>query len=73
MKTRNRIKPIQNLLLLGMFLAITVLPVKAGQATNPSSTKERTFERLSKNTDPAIPPIDAAVPEEYETASFGLG
>ena len=44
------------------------------EADQVKTSKEHTMQ-LSDNemVSPDIPPIDAAAPEEFETASFGLG
>jgi len=45
----------------------------AKQANEGSKTKEGSMGLAYETGPPAIPPIDAAVPTNFETASFGLG
>ena len=50
-------------------------PTAGTQAGQESKTTEAAMNLALKTTTdrPAIPPIDAAVPAVFETASFGLG
>ena len=50
-------------------------PIMWTQAAQTSSSKEGSMEAAVNTTgdSPAIPPIDAAAPAVFETASFGLG
>jgi hypothetical protein len=60
-------------LLAAMSLLMNCSPT-SGTQTNPiSKTKEGVMDPAYKSESYAIPPIDAAVPTNFETASFGLG
>ncbi len=64
------------LLLVGILsLLLACSPTMDSQAGQDSKTTEATMNlALKTETDsPAIPPIDAAAPSIFETASFGLG
>ena len=76
MKKRNFTNIIKFLLLLGVisiFLGVTQLMTTRADPT--SDTKEGSMNlAYTLETKPAeIPPIDAAAPAVFETASFGLG
>jgi len=45
----------------------------AAQANQGSKVKEDSMGTAYKTESPAIPPIDAAVSTNFQTASFGLG
>jgi hypothetical protein len=45
----------------------------AMQASKVSKANEASQSSAYKTESPAIPPIDAVVPSNFETASFGLG
>ncbi len=65
---------IQYIFLLGMMTFITGCPPTTGSQTNQDpKAKEGPMNLAHKIETPAIPPIDAAVPGHFETASFGLG
>lgn len=74
MKKRSGIKIICRLILLG-----TVVFLLGGSATaatpanQDSETKERSMDTVNKTESAVIPPIDAAAPHNFQTASFGLG
>ena len=61
-------------LLLGILLLMmgATAMVKA-QVKNGSKAMDNSLETTYKNFSLAIPPIDAAAPATFETASFGLG
>ena len=74
MKKRNCINIIRCLLLLVMmsfFMGGTA--TAAAQATQASKAKENPMDTVYKTESHAIPPIDAAVSTNFQTASFGLG
>jgi len=48
-------------------------PTAGTQANHASKTKEGVMDPAYKTESYAIPPIDAAAPSDFETASFGLG
>jgi len=48
-------------------------PTTGSQANHASKTKEDSMSRAYKTESYAIPPMDASVPSNLETASFGLG
>jgi hypothetical protein len=45
---------------------------RTGDATQPSEESMNLAHQIQPES-PVIPPIDAAAPAAYETASFGLG
>mgnify|MGYP000428981848 CR=1 FL=1 len=61
------------------FLLVTVLLIMGGTATlmaqegNEVKAMAGSLLTASKTESPAIPPIDAKVPADFQTASFGLG
>jgi|GEM_PF-1633271 hypothetical protein len=76
MKKRNAVWPNKRLCLLGtVSILICLAQLMAVQAGPTSDTKEGTMNLASAlETKPvAMPPIDAAAPAVFETASFGLG
>jgi hypothetical protein len=74
MKKRSCAGIIQCLFLLGVMLFLMACsPTTAAQADHASKTKEGSMSLAVKTESPAIPPIDAEVPSNFETASFGLG
>jgi len=74
MKTRNWYNIIQCLFFLGGMAFLLGCPsTTATQANNGAMAKEDSINPIAKYQSPAIPPIDAAVPSNFETASFGLG
>jgi len=50
-----------------------VFPTTNTQANQASKIKENSMSLAYKTEYPAIPPIDEAMPDNLETASFGLG
>jgi len=56
-----------------MSFLIGCSPTKATQDNQALKTKEGSMSLAYKTESPTIPPIDAAVPSKFETASFGLG
>jgi hypothetical protein len=48
-------------------------PMTATQAIPVFKAEEDSMGLAQKTESPAIPPIDAAAPSNFETASFGLG
>jgi hypothetical protein len=75
MRKRYFAKIIRCLLLLGVasfFIGVFLMKTQAGPASN---TKEGTMGLAyqTETKSPGIPPIDAAAPAVFETASFGLG
>ena len=76
MKKRNFTKIIKLLMLLGVIsILLGVAQLMTTQADPVSNTKEGSMNlAYTLETKPAeIPPIDAAAPAVFETASFGLG
>ena len=74
MEKRSCVNIIRCLFLLGvMSFLMGGSPTTATQANNGSKAKEGSLSLAYKTESPAIPPIDAAVPSNFETASFGLG
>jgi hypothetical protein len=74
MKKRSCADVIRCLFLLGlMSFLMGCSPTTGTQANHASKTKEDSMSLAYKTGSPAIPPIDAAVPSNFETASFGLG
>lgn len=74
MKKRSHANIIQCLLLLAvLWLLIGGSPATAAQASQGSGTMEKSMNLAQKIESPAIPPIDAEAPANFETASFGLG
>ena len=76
MKKRNFTNIIKLLLLLGIISILSgVAQLMTTQADPTSDTKEGSMNlAYTLETKPAeIPPIDAAAPAGFETASFGLG
>jgi len=50
------------------------LKEKVGSDTRPIQQRETMLQPLQKTTGhAAVPPIDAAAPKEFETATFALG
>ena len=73
MKKRSCTNIIRCLSLLGVMLLLTgCSPTTGTQANHVSKTKD-SMSLADKVKSPAIPPIDASVPSNFETASFGLG
>jgi hypothetical protein len=62
-----------------LFLFVVILllmgwpPITSVQANPVSDAEENPMELAQKTESPTIPPIDAAAPSKFETASFGLG
>ncbi|MFC1817089.1 hypothetical protein ACFL0M_14395 [Thermodesulfobacteriota bacterium] len=76
MKKRNFTNVIKVLLLLGVIsIFLGVAQLMTTRADPTSDTKEGSMNlAYTLETKPAeIPPIDAAAPAVFETASFGLG
>ncbi len=76
MKKRNFTNIIRLLLFLGVIsILFGVAQLMTTQADPVSDTKEGSMKlAYTLETKPAeIPPIDAAAPAVFETASFGLG
>ena len=57
-------------ILLSSLVIVGVAPAQVNQA---SKTKESSMDIVYNTESPAIPPIDAAISNKFETASFGLG
>ena len=76
MKKTSGVNLIRYLLLLGVMSFFTSCsPTMDTQADQASKTKEESM-RLAHEIETGsqmIPPIDAAAPKTFETASFGLG
>ena len=74
MKSRNCVSILNLSLLVGTMLLITggAAMLKA-QGNNGSKAMEGSLVTAYKTGSPAIPPIDAAAPSNFQTASFGLG
>jgi len=74
MKKRSYVGIIKTSLLLGIMLLIMggTAMVKA-QGNNGSKTMEGSLATTYKTESSTIPPIDAAAPSNFQTASFGLG
>jgi hypothetical protein len=61
-------------------LLLVIVSLTSGSAA-PAKTQEKSDSKNMENSlvasykteAPALPPIDAAAPSTYETASFGLG
>ncbi len=74
MKKRCCVTIIRSLLLLGvMSLLIGSSITAATQASHVSKAKGNSMGITNITEPPPIPPIDAAVPLNFKTASFGLG
>ncbi len=74
MKTRSFMSVIKTSLLLGiMLLTMGGTATVLAQGSNKSKTIEGSLATAFKTESPAIPPIDAAAPADFQTASFGLG
>ncbi len=76
MNKRSRTDIIRCLLLLGvMSFLLGGSPTMGKQANRASKTKEGSMSVAYKTETEfsKIPPIDAAAPSVFETASFGLG
>ena len=74
MKKRSCADVIRCLVLLGlMSFLMGCSPTTATEANHDSKAKEGSMSLAHKSEFSAIPPIDAAVPSNFETASFGLG
>jgi len=76
MKNRSCANIIRYLLLFGVMSFLTdCSPTIAIQANHASKKKESAMSLAYQTVteSPAIPPIDAAAPSIFETASFGLG
>jgi len=74
MKKKLCVKSIRCLLLWGvisvfLYCALTMV----ARITPVSKAREGSMSLAYKPVPPGIPPIDAAAPSIYETASFGLG
>ena len=77
---RNDQMSIDRILLCCLGLIAVSLSLAGCSQNNPPETdqtrilKENAMQ-VSKNetASPSVPPIDAAAPEEFQTASFGLG
>jgi hypothetical protein len=74
MKNRSSVNIFRCLFLLGAMAFFSGCdPTTATKANHESRTKKGSMNLAYKTESPAIPPIDAAVPSKFETASFGLG
>ena len=60
-------------LLAAMAFLMNCSPTTGTQENPISKTKEGAMDPAYKTESYAIPPIDAAAPANFETASFGLG
>ena len=74
MKSRSCVSILNLSLLVGTMLLITggAAMIKA-QGNDGSKAMEGSLVKAYKTDSPAIPPIDAAAPSIFKTASFGLG
>ncbi len=61
------------MLLLTVSLFLDGTGSAAMQANQGSKAKGDSMDSAYKTESPAIPPIDAAAPTNFKTASFGLG
>ena len=74
MVKRHCVNFIRCLCLWGMMLFLMGCSQTTATQGNDVSEKKKGSMHLTYNTEyPAIPPIDAAAPSHFETASFGLG
>lgn len=74
MKNKSSVNMALCLFLLGMITSFAGCnPTTATLADHDSGTKQGSMNLAYKTESPVIPPIDAAVPSKFETASFGLG
>ena len=74
MKKRSRGPVISCLFLVGMMVLVQgVFSVAATQKNKSSRAEENTMSTIYKTESQVIPPIDIAVPTDFQTASFGLG
>jgi hypothetical protein len=74
MKKRCGVSTIWFLSLFGIVsLLMTGSATASAQASHVSEAKKDSMGMTYKNEVAVIPPIDAAVPAIFETASFGLG
>lgn len=74
MQKRSGIKIICRVFLLGTMAFLMGGSTTAAMPENHGSDKKvRSMDSAYKTESPAIPPIDAVVPRDFQTASFGLG
>ena len=74
MEKRSGVTIIRSVFLLGvMIFLMGGSPATAAQASHESKEKQEPMGIANKTESSVIPPIDAAVPAHFETASFGLG
>jgi len=59
--------------LFALMLLAMALSIAAPATADPADKEITMLAETTLQTTTAIPPIDAAVPEHFETASFGLG
>jgi len=73
--TKRRLAGVKNIsLLLGILLLVMGgTAILKAQGKNGIKAMDNTLVRADKTSPLAIPPIDAAAPATFETASFGLG
>ena len=65
---------IQCILLLGILLFLAVNPAAAAMKEDHGlQSGENSMDTQYKSESDEVPPIDAAAPPNYQTASFGLG
>jgi hypothetical protein len=69
----SRIKRIGSVLMMIMILGFNFLQNIAAPHASELKESFMTIEQRATPSAPATPPIDAAVPARFETASFGLG
>ncbi len=71
---RGCMNTVQCILLLGILLFLTANPAAAAMnADQGFKPEENSMDTPGKTESRTIPPIDAAVVPNYQTASFGLG
>lgn len=74
MKEIRCVGVVKTSLLLGiMLLTMGGTALLKAQESNASKAMEGSLITTHKTESPAIPPIDAAAPSNFQTASFGLG
>ena len=74
MKERSCVGVVKTTLLLGiMLLTMGGTAIVKAQESNSSKAMEGSLTTTYRTESPAIPPIDATTPPNFQTASFGLG
>lgn len=74
MKNKSSATLVRFFFLLGV-MSLLLAGIAASQTQEGEALKasEETMATAGKTGSPTIPPIDAALPATFETASFGLG